>query len=114
MRDFTSKSKTKEADIVLGDDWVKMDQGPSPELRERRRGFRLRNSPLTSKIIKFNLIALNILVACILFLNHSRDGVLVEHAKGMVAQSTLIADVFRGYTELSDPTRPSPCFHGLR
>ena len=108
MRDFKSKSETREADIVLGDDWVKMDQGPSPELRERRRGFRLRNSPLTSKIIKFNLIALNILVACILFLNHSRDGVLVEHAKGMVAQSTLIADVFRGYTELSDPSRIDP------
>jgi len=59
----------RDGDVVLGDDFVAPDNVVEDEVRARRarRGFfSLRGSPLTRKIIIFNLIALNILVAGIL------------------------------------------------
>ena len=62
--------------------------------RERRGLFSLRASPLTRKIITFNLIALNVLVAGILYLNSSRDSLAVQRAASLVSEAELIADVF--------------------
>ncbi len=59
----------RDADVVLGDDWVAPDSTVEKELRDsraRRSLFSLNRSPLTRKIITFNLIALNVLVAGIL------------------------------------------------
>jgi two-component system sensor histidine kinase ChvG len=67
----------RDADVVLGDDWVAPDSTVERELRESRarRGlFTLNRSPLTRKIITFNLIALNVLVAGILWLFSGSTG----------------------------------------
>ncbi|MCX7558666.1 sensor histidine kinase [Sulfitobacter sp. F26204] len=94
MRDLSTAAR--EGDIVLGDDWVAPDNTGSEELRvrrERRGLFSLRRSPLTRKIITFNLIALNVLVAGILYLNSSRDSLAVQRAAALVSEAELIADV---------------------
>ncbi len=85
-----------EGDVVLGDDFLTPDSIVEDELRarrERRRAFSLNKSPLTRKIITFNLIALNVLVAGVLFLNSSRDTLAVQRANRMVAEVELVADV---------------------
>ncbi|MDQ7070896.1 MAG: sensor N-terminal transmembrane domain-containing protein [Rhodobacterales bacterium] len=87
----------REGDVVLGDDFIAPNSTVEQDVRERRerRGlFSLQRSPLTRKIITFNLIALNILVAGILYLNSSRDSLAIQRADGMVAEAELVADVF--------------------
>lgn len=94
MRDLTPTNS--DGDVVLGDDWVAPDNAAPNELRARRerRGlFSLRASPLTRKIITFNLIALNVLVAGILYLNSSRESLAVQRAASLVSEAELIADV---------------------
>ena len=95
MRDMALQP-SRDGDVVLGDDWVAPDSAAPSEMRARRerRGlFSLRASPLTRKIITFNLIALNVLVAGILYLNSSRDSLAVQRAVALVSQAELIADV---------------------
>ena len=94
MRDLTPAKS--DGDVVLGDDWVTPDSAAPNEIRARRerRGlFSLRASPLTRKIITFNLIALNVLVAGILYLNSSRESLAVQRAASLVSEAELIADV---------------------
>lgn len=94
VRDLTPAKD--DGDVVLGDDWVSPDSAAPNELRARRerRGlFSLRASPLTRKIITFNLIALNVLVAGILYLNSSRESLAVQRAASLVSEAELIADV---------------------
>ncbi|SDO25693.1 two-component system, OmpR family, sensor histidine kinase ChvG [Lutimaribacter pacificus] len=94
VRDVTP---SRDGDVVLGDDYVAPDSTVEKELRVKRarRGmFSLNRSPLTRKIITFNLIALNVLVAGILFLNSSRDSLAVQRANTLVSEAELIADVF--------------------
>lgn len=93
----TGSSHTQNGDVVLGDDWVAPRGTVAEELRakrNRRSFFSLRGSPLTRKIIVFNLIALIILVAGILYLNASRDNLVVQRAGALAAESRLIANVF--------------------
>ncbi|WP_205389033.1 Adaptive-response sensory-kinase SasA (plasmid) [Pseudoseohaeicola sp. NH-UV-7] len=88
---------TRNGDVVLGDDWVAPDSNVENELRvrrERRGLFSLKASPLARKIITFNLIALNVLVAGILYLNSSRDSLALQRANALVSEAELIADVF--------------------
>lgn len=96
VRDMVPPSRN--GDVVLGDDWVAPDNTVEDELRvnrEQRRGlFSLKASPLTRKIITFNLIALNVLVAGILYLNSSRDSLALQRANALVSEAELIADVF--------------------
>ncbi len=94
MRDLTPQRR--DGDVVLGDDWVAPDSAAPNEIRARRerRGlFSLRASPLARKIITFNLIALNVLVAGILYLNSSRDSLAVQRAASLVSEAELVADV---------------------
>ncbi|MGB5865495.1 MAG: sensor histidine kinase [Sulfitobacter sp.] len=94
VRDLTPAKRS--GDVVLGDDWVAPDSAAPNEIRARRerRGlFSLRASPLTRKIITFNLIALNVLVAGILYLNSSRESLAVQRAASLVSEAELIADV---------------------
>ncbi len=84
-------------DVVLGEDWVAPDTSAEGELRNsraRRGPFSLRASPLTRKIITFNLIALTILFAGILYLNASRNDLVRQRANSLVGEAQLIADVF--------------------
>ena len=94
VRDLTPQRS--DGDVVLGDDWVAPDSAAPNEIRARRerRGlFSLRASPLARKIITFNLIALNVLVAGILYLNSSRDSLAVQRAASLVSEAELVADV---------------------
>ncbi|EPX82241.1 sensor histidine kinase [Salipiger mucosus] len=96
MRDDPAGER-QDADVVLGDDWIAPDSTVEKELRDsraRRRLFSLNRSPLTRKIITFNLIALNVLVAGILWLGSSRDVLVLQRANAMGAEVELIADVF--------------------
>jgi two-component system sensor histidine kinase ChvG len=97
----------QEMDVVLGDDWVSPNSTVEKEVREgrERRGLlSLKQSPLTRKIITFNLIALNILVAGILYLNSSRDSLATQRAASLVGEVELIADVFEAQIVASGAT----------
>lgn len=98
---------TKNANVVLGEDW----EGPSArveqELRNRReqRGIiSLNRSPLARKIITFNLLALVILVAGVLYLNPFRDSLVLQRERGLVVETQLIADVIEA--QLNEATTP--------
>ena len=94
VRDLPTR---KGGDVVLGDDFVAPDNIVEDELRAKREGrgvCSLRKSSLTRKIVTFNLIALNILVAGILYLNSSRDGLALQRANSLVGEAELVADVF--------------------
>ncbi|SFE46164.1 sensor histidine kinase [Roseivivax sediminis] len=96
----------RDDDVVLGDDWVAPDATVERELRESRarRGlFSLNRSPLTRKIITFNLIALNVMVAGILFLNTSRDTLAIQRANAAQAEIELVADVFEAQIPRTAP-----------
>ncbi|WP_420569740.1 sensor histidine kinase [Thalassovita sp.] len=86
----------RDGDVVLGDEFVAPDSTVEKEIRARRarRGFlTLNRSPLTRKIITFNLIALNVLVAGVLLLNSSRDSLVVDRVNALTSQAELVADV---------------------
>ncbi|MEO0390286.1 MAG: sensor N-terminal transmembrane domain-containing protein, partial [Pseudomonadota bacterium] len=106
LRD-TSPPASRDGDVVLGDDWVAPDTvGSGDEIRASRakRGwFSLRSSPLTRKIITFNLIALNILVAGILYLNSSRDSLAEQRAASLVTEAELVADVIEAQLPAGAP-----------
>jgi two-component system sensor histidine kinase ChvG len=104
VRDLTPARRN--GDVVLGDDWVAPDSAAPNELRARRekRGlFSLRASPLTRKIITFNLIALNILVAGILYLNSSRESLAVQRVASLASEAELIADVIEAQLPEGQP-----------
>jgi two-component system sensor histidine kinase ChvG len=96
----------RSGDVVLGDDWVAPDSTVEKALRDRRskrRWFSFRISPLTRKIVTFNLIALNILAAGILYLGASRDGLVAQRGAGLSNDAALIADVFEVQLEPGAP-----------
>ncbi len=84
-----------ELDLVLGDDYLNPDGAERDRSRAHKRGFiRLNRSPLARKIITFNLIALILLVAGVLYLNPSRDSLVFQRANDLVTEAELIADVY--------------------
>ena len=90
MRDTTMQ---QGPGVVLGEDWV----APDPEAEAARSGRRrllLQGSPLARKIITFNLLALVVLVAGVLYLNPFRESLVVQRERAMVAEAELVADVF--------------------
>ena len=100
------KPTSRDGDVVLGDDWVAPDTAAPEEIRARRerRGlFSLHASPLTRKIITFNLIALTVLLAGILYLNSSRDSLAIQRAAGLVSEAELIADVIEAQLPEGEP-----------
>ncbi len=107
LRDHSHSHSDPEDDgVVLGDDFVAPKDDVEEELRARRarRGYLSRsNSSLTRKIITFNLIALNVLVAGILYLNSSRDGLAQQRANSLVSDVELIADVFEAQLPAAAP-----------
>ncbi|MGJ8547089.1 MAG: sensor N-terminal transmembrane domain-containing protein [Sulfitobacter sp.] len=109
VRDITPPAR--DGDVVLGDDWVAPDSAARDELRvrrERRGLFSLRSSPLTRKIITFNLIALNVLVGGILYLNSSRDSLASQRASTLVSEAELVADVVEARLLASPADAPAP------
>ncbi|MBY6057712.1 sensor histidine kinase [Leisingera daeponensis] len=97
MRDTSIMQRQQDGDVVLGEDWVTPDQSVAREMQVKRarRGFLpLKGSPLTRRIITFNLIALIILVTGILYLNSSRQSLVQQRAGALVSEAMLAADVF--------------------
>jgi two-component system sensor histidine kinase ChvG len=83
--------------LVLGEDWVQPESEMNPDVRERRRkrGFiSINRSPLARKIITFNLLAMLMLVAGVLYLNPVRDNLVLQREVGLVAEAHLVADLF--------------------
>ncbi|WP_170584970.1 ATP-binding protein [Ruegeria arenilitoris] len=97
MRDTEQSSELRDGDVVLGDDWVIPQDPESAELRARRSRrtlFTLRNSPLARKIITFNLIALVILVAGLLYLDDTRKERVQQTARDLIGDAQLVSNVF--------------------
>ncbi|MFT4959059.1 MAG: two-component system sensor histidine kinase ChvG [Paracoccaceae bacterium] len=106
MRDTGQTDSQRNGDVVLGDDWVAPDSTVAGELtaKRARRGYlSLKTSPLTRKIIIFNLIALNILVLGLLYLNASRESLVLQRATALVSETELIADVFEAQLPNGSP-----------
>lgn len=93
MKDARS---AKPGELLLGEDWVSPEVVADNALREGRgrRGIvSLNRSPLARKIIVFNLMALVILVAGVLFMNPFRDSLVLQREQGLVTEAQLIANV---------------------
>lgn len=93
---MTDVAPSKSRELLLGEDWVSPDAVADSALREGRgrRGIvSLKHSPLARKIIIFNLLALVILVAGVLFMNPFRDSLVLQREQGMVTEATLLARV---------------------
>ncbi|WP_083480445.1 sensor histidine kinase [Jannaschia seosinensis] len=89
--------RSRSGEVVLGEDWERPEGVVERELsaaRARRGLFSLDRSPLARKIILFNLLAILMLVAGVLFLNPSRDSLTVQRERGLVTEAVLIADIF--------------------
>ncbi|MCB2127500.1 MAG: sensor histidine kinase [Rhodobacteraceae bacterium] len=97
------KRESRRADVVLGEDWTAPEGFVESELkagRERRGFISLNRSPLARKIITFNLMAMVVLVAGVLYLNPFRDSLVLQRESGLVAEAQIVADVFEA--QLSD------------
>ena len=94
--DVRDSKATKGADVVLGDDWIAPNTAADSEVRAKRarRGLiSINRSPLARKIVTFNLLALIILVAGVLYLNPFRDSLVFQRERGLVVEAELVADV---------------------
>lgn len=86
-----------ESQIVLGEDWDRPAGAVEAELRDARarRGLMsLNRSPLARKIILFNLLALVVLVAGVLFLNPFRDSLVYQREQALAVEAQLVAEIF--------------------
>ncbi len=104
--ELRGKSRNRRADVVLGEDWTAADGVVDSELkagRERRGFISLNRSPLARKIITFNLMAMIVLVAGVLYLNPFRDSLVLQRESGLVAEAQLIADVFEAQLPAQGP-----------
>lgn len=87
----------KYADVVLGEDWIGPDAAAESEARakrDRRGVVAMNRSPLARKIITFNLLAILVLVAGVLFLNPFRDSLVIQRERGIVIEAELISGFF--------------------
>ena len=86
----------EDPDVVLGEDWEKeRDQDDELTSSRSKRGFwTFRRSPLTRKIVTFNLIALNILIIGVLYLNSSRESLIGQRADALVSDAMMVSTIF--------------------
>src|SRR6056297_3172598 len=94
--DVDGAKSSRDAEVVLGEDWVGADAAADTELRAQRgrRGIiAINRSPLARKIITFNLLAILVLVAGVLYLNPFRDSLVLQRERGLVVEARLIADL---------------------
>ncbi|WP_425092750.1 sensor N-terminal transmembrane domain-containing protein [Tropicimonas sp. S265A] len=96
------KRRSKPPDVELGEDWVDSVAARDPDLQSARKSKRvlsINSSPLARKIITFNLMALVVLVAGVLYLNPFRDSLVFQREQGLVFEAHLIADVLEAVSE---------------
>ena len=99
VRDLKSvRRAARTPDLLLGEDWVNPESVEESEedapVSRLGRILALRNSAIARKIVTFNLIALILLIAGVLYLSPSRDSLAFQRANGLVNEAQLIADVF--------------------
>lgn len=93
----TKASGSRKGEVLLGEDWVSPEALAEQELRagRGRRGLvALNHSPLARKIVLFNMLAIVVMVAGVLFLNPFRDSLVQQREQGIVAEAHLVSDVF--------------------
>ncbi|MBD3678022.1 MAG: sensor histidine kinase [Rhodobacteraceae bacterium] len=98
--------RQRDAEVVLGDDWVAPERSSAQEItqrNQRRRLVAINRSPLARKIIAFNLMALVVLVSGVLYLNASSNSLVSQHEAALAAQAELVADVFEAKLPSSGP-----------
>ena len=111
--DVVGSKPVKQAEVVLGEDWVGPDAKVESELRAKReqRGLvSINRSPLARKIITFNLLAILVLVAGVLMLNPFRDSLVFQRERGLVTEAELISEVFEANLRLSAAQVGAPQF----
>ena len=104
--DVQDSKVPKSGDVVLGDDWVAPKTTAHSEVRAKRarRGLiSINRSPLARKIVMFNLMALIILVAGVLYLNPFRDSLVLQRESGLVTEAKLIANVLEAQLPVGGP-----------
>ncbi len=87
-------ARQRPENVVLGEDWVRPQGTVETELRasRARRGFfSLNRSPLARKIIFFNLLALVVLVAGVLYVNPFRDSLVLQREASLGVEAELVA-----------------------
>ena len=92
--------------VIIGDDWVSPQGSAGHDFAQHRRKrglITLQRSPLARKIITFNLIALILLVAGMLWLTPSRENFAFQRANGLVSEAELVADVIEAQLPLGAP-----------
>ncbi|SOB93590.1 two-component system sensor histidine kinase ChvG [Rhodobacter sp. JA431] len=95
-----------ETDVVLGEDWVGPTSAVDADLakgRRRRSFISLNHSPLARKIITFNLLAMVVMVAGVLYLNPFRDSLVFQRESAIVSEAELVADVFEAHMPTAAP-----------
>ncbi|HHI71315.1 MAG TPA: histidine kinase, partial [Rhodobacteraceae bacterium] len=96
LRRAKPAKKADKADVVLGEDWDGPDHAQENvrTLRRSRGIVSLNRSPLARKIITFNLLALVVLAAGVLYLNPFRDSLVFQRERGLVREAEIVANVF--------------------
>ncbi|WP_444463859.1 stimulus-sensing domain-containing protein [Rhodobacter capsulatus] len=105
-RGRVTKAAKSETDVVLGEDWVAPSGAVDEDLargRQRRSYISLNHSPLARKIITFNLLAMLVMVAGVLYLNPFRDSLVFQRESAIVSEAELIADVFEARMPAAAP-----------
>lgn len=88
--------RARQADVVLGEDWIGPVAAAETEARakrDRRGVISMNRSPLARKIITFNLLAILVLVAGVLFLNPFRDSLVFQREQALVLEAELVRSV---------------------
>ncbi len=102
-----SRPRKPEPGVLLGEDWMtgaETSEGEALKPRRARRGLiSLNRSPLARKIIIFNLVAMVMMVAGVLYLNPFRDSLVFQRESAIVNEAELIADVFEARLPKSAP-----------
>ncbi|MFQ6547220.1 sensor N-terminal transmembrane domain-containing protein [Aestuariibius sp. 2305UL40-4] len=96
VRDAAEKierQRARDPEIVIGDEYL-TPISREGKARGRRKFIRLKRSPLARKIITFNLMALVLLLAGVLYLNPARDSLAAQRANALVTEAKLVADVY--------------------
>ncbi len=91
------RKTNSKGNVLIGEDWVNPNAESDAGLRDartRRGWLSLKGSPLARKIIVFNLMALLVLVAGVLFLNPFRDTFVQQRERGLIIEAKLVANVF--------------------
>lgn len=103
---MTNRHARNRADIVLGEDWDRPHSSVESELkaaRARRGLISLNRSPLARKIILFNLLAMVVLVAGVMYLNQFRDSLVVQRERALAVEAQLIAEVLEASMPAAAP-----------